>query len=73
MLRASDSIWMKSQESGKHHLRVVSGENPKHEKNSARKAFSFVPTRPVAGEALRLTLRERTNQETTWKDLLVKI
>lgn len=43
---------------------MVSGQNPKHEKNSARKAFSFVPTKPVAGEALKLTLRERMNQET---------
>lgn len=42
-------------------LALARGRKPKHPKKSFRKAFSCVPTRPVAGEGLSLHLRQKIN------------
>lgn len=39
------------------HLSLVSGRKPRQSKNHPRKQFSSIPTSPVAGDALRRTLR----------------
>lgn len=40
-------------------LSLVRNRKPRQSKKSLRKAFSFMPTRPVAGEALNRPLRTR--------------
>lgn len=44
------------------HLREVSGRNPIQPKKSLKKAFSCIPTKPVAGEALSRHLQARTRR-----------